>query len=63
MLGITHPQIDGPVRLQVAQVVQRGIGYGGSTEAPRQVGCGGPAGVKEQGKGTGGASQEPVRSP
>ena len=40
----------------------RRIGYGGSTEAPRKVGCRGPAGVREQGKGTGGASQEPGRS-
>ena len=41
----------------------RRMGYGGSTEAPREVGCRGSAGVKEQGKGTARASQEPVRSP
>ena len=31
----------------------RRIGYGGSTEAPREVGCPGPAGVREQGEGQG----------
>ena len=35
----------------------------GQYRSTEKVGCRGPAGVKEQGKGTEGASQEPVRSP
>src|ERR1043165_6092015 len=41
----------------------RRIGSGGNTAAPKWCGASSPVGVRrEQGKGTGGAFQEPVRS-